>query len=179
VAVELVQGLSGSPEGIEKLAGQAAILLPSLLRLVTGSAEISKAALVSLVNLSQVLVFRFYPSALFMWQPVSSPRELPPQVGLVSQSHTGRFQFWPTGMKGAWFGRLFELLSGRVSFTFSPLHFMIGHLHHRQVAGSPCHQSLLRLHPGRCLHAPRAGCHAPVQRHHVAARLHRDAAARF
>ena len=52
-AVELVQGLTGSPEGIAHLSGRSAKLLPALFRLV-GDEEASRAALVSLVNLSQV-----------------------------------------------------------------------------------------------------------------------------
>lgn len=52
-AAELVQGLTGSPEGVSQLAARAAKLLPPLLRLVPGPAASSRAALVALVNLSQ------------------------------------------------------------------------------------------------------------------------------
>ncbi|KAH7616908.1 putative Protein HGH1-like protein [Nannochloris sp. 'desiccata'] len=53
-AVELVQGLTGSPEGIAQLATRTDALLPPLFRLV-GAAQpaISRPALSSLVNLSQ------------------------------------------------------------------------------------------------------------------------------
>lgn len=53
-AAELVQGLTGSPEGIAKLAGRSAKLLPPLFRLVAAPEATSRAALVALVNLSQV-----------------------------------------------------------------------------------------------------------------------------
>lgn len=53
-AAELVQGLTGSPEGIAKLAGRSAKLLPPLFRLVPAAEATSRAALVALVNLSQV-----------------------------------------------------------------------------------------------------------------------------
>ncbi|KAL4446340.1 hypothetical protein ABPG77_003147 [Micractinium sp. CCAP 211/92] len=52
-AAELVQGLTGSPEGVARLAGKAGTLMPPLLRLVPGPAATSRAALVALVNLSQ------------------------------------------------------------------------------------------------------------------------------
>ena len=52
-AVELVQGLTGTPEGIAQLATKHEILLPPLFRLVGGPAAISRPALASLVNLSQ------------------------------------------------------------------------------------------------------------------------------
>lgn len=52
-AAELVQGLTGSPEGIAKLAGRSAKLLPPLFRLVAAPEATSRAALVALVNLSQ------------------------------------------------------------------------------------------------------------------------------
>lgn len=52
-AAELVQGLTGSPEGVARLAGAASTLLPPLLRLVPGPSATSRAALVALVNLSQ------------------------------------------------------------------------------------------------------------------------------
>lgn len=52
-AAELVQGLTGSPEGVARLAGKAGTLMPPLLRLVPGPANTSRAALVALVNLSQ------------------------------------------------------------------------------------------------------------------------------
>ncbi|GAB4814226.1 hypothetical protein N2152v2_001272 [Parachlorella kessleri] len=51
-AVELVQGLTGSPEGIAHLSGRSATLLPALFRLV-GDEQASRGAMVSLVNLSQ------------------------------------------------------------------------------------------------------------------------------
>ena len=52
-AAELVQGLTGSPEGIAQLAGRAGNLLPPLLRLVAGEPAASRAALTCLVNLAQ------------------------------------------------------------------------------------------------------------------------------
>lgn len=52
-AAELVQGLTGSPEGIAKLASRSAKLLPPLFRLVPAPEATSRAALVALVNLSQ------------------------------------------------------------------------------------------------------------------------------
>lgn len=51
-AAELVQGLTGSPEGIAQLSSRADHLLPPLFRLV-GDGPFSQAALTSLVNLSQ------------------------------------------------------------------------------------------------------------------------------
>ncbi len=53
-AVELIQGLSGSPEGIARLSTRSVKLLPALFRLVGDEQATSKAALVSLVNMSQV-----------------------------------------------------------------------------------------------------------------------------
>ncbi|KAL4423726.1 hypothetical protein ABPG75_001027 [Micractinium tetrahymenae] len=47
-AAELVQGLTGSPEGVARLAGAVGTLLPPLLRLVPGPAATSRAALVAL-----------------------------------------------------------------------------------------------------------------------------------
>lgn len=52
-AVELVQGLTGSPEGIAQLARHGAKLLPPLFRLVPGPEAVSRPALAALVNLSQ------------------------------------------------------------------------------------------------------------------------------
>lgn len=52
-AVELVQGLTGSPEGIAQLASVEDSLLPPLFRLVGAEPSISRPALASLVNLSQ------------------------------------------------------------------------------------------------------------------------------
>ena len=52
-AAELVQGLTGSPEGIAQLAARSATLLPPLFRLVPAGEATSRAALVALVNLSQ------------------------------------------------------------------------------------------------------------------------------
>eukprot|EP00887_Chlorella_sp_A99_P004078 scaffold11.g4078.t1 len=52
-AAELVQGLTGSPEGIAQLASRASRLLPALLRLVGAEAATSGPALAALVNLSQ------------------------------------------------------------------------------------------------------------------------------
>lgn len=51
--MELVQGLTGSPEGIAQLAAHGAKLLPPLFRLVPGPEAVSRPALASLVNLSQ------------------------------------------------------------------------------------------------------------------------------
>lgn len=55
-AVGLVQGLTGSPEGTQTLASASNELLPALLWLVGDSSQVSRAALTSLVNLSQVIV---------------------------------------------------------------------------------------------------------------------------
>ena len=52
--MSLVVGLTGSPEGLEKL-GSAKGLLPALLQRVPDTdAEVSRSALTALVNLSQV-----------------------------------------------------------------------------------------------------------------------------
>lgn len=53
-AVDLVEGLTGSVDGLEQLMNQSYELLPALLRLIASDAETSKAALNSLINLSQV-----------------------------------------------------------------------------------------------------------------------------
>ena len=53
-AVDLVEGLTGSVDGLEQLMTQADVLLRALLRLIAGDAGTSKAALLSLINLSQV-----------------------------------------------------------------------------------------------------------------------------
>ncbi len=53
-AVGLVEGLAGSSEGVQTLSPAHDELLPALLWLVADSSHISKAALTSLVNLSQV-----------------------------------------------------------------------------------------------------------------------------
>lgn len=53
MAADIVQGLTGSPEGIDKLKGQMGALLTSLFRLVPDSSDSSQPALTSLVNLSQ------------------------------------------------------------------------------------------------------------------------------
>jgi hypothetical protein len=53
-AVGLVQGLTGSAEGAQTLSQAGTELLPALLWLVGDSSQISRAALTSLVNLSQV-----------------------------------------------------------------------------------------------------------------------------
>jgi len=54
-AAELVEGLTGSPEGLAQLSASADTLLPPLLRLVPArDSDASRAALVALVNLSQV-----------------------------------------------------------------------------------------------------------------------------
>ncbi|KAI3433812.1 hypothetical protein D9Q98_003616 [Chlorella vulgaris] len=52
-AVDLVQGLTGSPDGIAQLGKLSAKLLPSLFRLVPCPEAVSRPALVALVNLSQ------------------------------------------------------------------------------------------------------------------------------
>ncbi len=56
MAADIVQGLTGSADGIDKLKGALdKQLLPNLFRLVPAAdADLSRAALVSLVNLSQV-----------------------------------------------------------------------------------------------------------------------------
>ena len=53
-AVDLVEGLTGSVDGLEQLMTQSDSLFPALLRLIAGDRETSKAALNSLINLSQV-----------------------------------------------------------------------------------------------------------------------------
>lgn len=53
-AVDLVEGLTGSVDGLEQLMTQSGSLLPALLRLIAGDRDISRAALTSLINLSQV-----------------------------------------------------------------------------------------------------------------------------
>lgn len=54
MAVDIVSGLCGSPEGIDRLKGVQVSLLGALLRLVPDqNTDISKAALTALVNLSQ------------------------------------------------------------------------------------------------------------------------------
>lgn len=52
-AADIIQGLTGSAEGISKLKWQLAKLISALLRLVVGPSELSSKALTSLVNLSQ------------------------------------------------------------------------------------------------------------------------------
>jgi hypothetical protein len=52
-ALDIVQGLTGSPDGIDKLKTHIAKLLGNLLRLANDSTETSKPALTCLVNLSQ------------------------------------------------------------------------------------------------------------------------------
>jgi hypothetical protein len=52
-AVEIVQGLSGTDEGVQRLATHAKELLPPLLLLLGEAEEISKPAAEALVNLSQ------------------------------------------------------------------------------------------------------------------------------
>ena len=52
-AVDLVEGLTGSVDGLEQLMTQSDELLPALLRLIAGDRDVSKAALNSLINLSQ------------------------------------------------------------------------------------------------------------------------------
>ncbi len=52
-AVGMVEGLAGSPDGQQQLASASDDLLPALLWLVADSQHIAKAALTSLVNLSQ------------------------------------------------------------------------------------------------------------------------------
>lgn len=54
MAVELVQGFTGSVDGLETLACEGPKLLPALFKLVSDNEDISKAAITSLVNLSQV-----------------------------------------------------------------------------------------------------------------------------
>lgn len=52
-AVEIVQGLSGTDDGVRRLSSHASALLPPLLALLSESEEISKPAAEALVNLSQ------------------------------------------------------------------------------------------------------------------------------
>jgi hypothetical protein len=52
-AVEIVQGLSGTDEGVRRLSSHASALLPPLLALLSESEEISKPSAEALVNLSQ------------------------------------------------------------------------------------------------------------------------------
>ena len=49
-----MEGLTGSVDGLEQLMTQADVLLLALLRLIAGDSATSKAALHSLINLSQV-----------------------------------------------------------------------------------------------------------------------------
>lgn len=57
MAVEGVQGLTGSPEGVRLLTAHTRALLTALFLLIPDRRDdISKAALTSLVNLSQVRV---------------------------------------------------------------------------------------------------------------------------
>ena len=49
----MVEGLTASVEGIDKLLTEAGLLLPALLRLMGSDKDVSCAALTSLVNLSQ------------------------------------------------------------------------------------------------------------------------------
>ncbi len=51
--MDLVEGLTGSVDGLEQLMTQSDELLPALLRLIAGDRDVSKAALNSLINLSQ------------------------------------------------------------------------------------------------------------------------------
>uniref|UniRef100_A0A7N2LBQ6 Protein HGH1 N-terminal domain-containing protein n=1 Tax=Quercus lobata TaxID=97700 RepID=A0A7N2LBQ6_QUELO len=52
-AVDIVQGLTGSEDGLKSLAHYANIVLPSLSRLLAGPKEVSEPAAEALVNLSQ------------------------------------------------------------------------------------------------------------------------------
>lgn len=52
-AAELIQGLTGSPEGLSHLSSRSDALLPALLRLVGAEPAPARAALAALVNLSQ------------------------------------------------------------------------------------------------------------------------------
>ncbi len=54
-AAELVQGLTGSPEGLQQLMSAADKLLPALLRRLSDDAAVSKPVLTALVNLTQVV----------------------------------------------------------------------------------------------------------------------------
>ena len=55
MAVEGVKGLTGSPDGVRILSGHIDRLIPALFLLIPAQqVDISKAALTSLVNLSQV-----------------------------------------------------------------------------------------------------------------------------
>jgi len=56
-ALALVVGLTGSPDGLDKLAGAATELLPALLRLLPAAPGTSRSALTALVNLCQVSKF--------------------------------------------------------------------------------------------------------------------------
>lgn len=54
MALDIVSGLTGTPEGVERLKARGDAALSALLRLVAGSdAESSRGALTCLVNLSQ------------------------------------------------------------------------------------------------------------------------------
>lgn len=52
----MVQGLTATPEGAEQLRSESDELLPALLWLMNDEGQVSKAALTSLVNLSQVFL---------------------------------------------------------------------------------------------------------------------------
>ena len=64
MAVEGVQGLTGSPGGIQLLSPYTESLLPVLFLLVPDKKDISKAALTALVNLSQVMAALYCPAVI-------------------------------------------------------------------------------------------------------------------
>ena len=53
----LVEGLTASVEGLDKLMSEASLLLPALLRLLGADRDTSRAALTSLINLCQACCF--------------------------------------------------------------------------------------------------------------------------
>jgi len=57
-AAQIVEGLSGSQDSIDKLAPAAASLLPALLSVAPSEGGASGSALTALVNLSQVSISR-------------------------------------------------------------------------------------------------------------------------
>ncbi len=53
-AVDIVLGLTGSPEGLQQLTARSGQLLPVLFRMASDAEDVGRPALTSLVNLSQV-----------------------------------------------------------------------------------------------------------------------------
>ena len=58
----LVEGLTASVEGLDKLMSEAGTLLPALLRLIGADRDTSRAALTALINLCQARALLSCPS---------------------------------------------------------------------------------------------------------------------